>query len=57
MKTHVKKTEELVVNTNTYDVILWSFNHTSRFPRQHQLTYRGAKAGDHSGQMERGALG
>ena len=33
----MKKTEELVVITNTYDLILWSCNHTSRFPRQHRF--------------------
>ncbi len=31
----MKKTEELVIITKTYDLILWSCNHTSRFPRQH----------------------
>ena len=29
----MKKTEELVVITKTYDLILWSCNHTCRFPR------------------------
>ena len=29
--------EELVVITKTYDLILWSCNHTSRFPRQHRF--------------------
>ncbi len=33
----MKKTEELVVITKTYDLILWSCNHTSRFPRQHRF--------------------
>ena len=33
----MKKTEELVVITKTYDLILWSYNHTSRFPRQHRF--------------------
>ena len=32
-----KRTEELVVITKTYDLILWSCNHTSRFPRQHRF--------------------
>ena len=27
----MKKTEELVVITKTYDLILWSCNHTGRF--------------------------
>ena len=30
----MKKTEELVVITKTYDLILWSCNHTSRLCRQ-----------------------
>jgi hypothetical protein len=33
----MKKSEELVVITKTYDLILWSCNHTSRFPRQHRF--------------------
>jgi hypothetical protein len=33
----MKKTEELVVINKTYDLILWSCNHTSRFPRQHRF--------------------
>jgi len=33
----MKKHEELVVITKTYDLILWSCNHTGRFPRQHRL--------------------
>ena len=33
----MKKTEELVIITKTYDLILWSCNHTSRFPRQHRF--------------------
>ena len=33
----MKKTEELVVITKTYDLILWSFNHPSRSPRQHRF--------------------
>ena len=33
----MQKTEELVVITKTYDLILWSCNHTSRFPRQHRF--------------------
>ena len=31
----MKPTEELTVITKTYDLILWSCNHTSRFPRNH----------------------
>jgi hypothetical protein len=33
----MKKSEELLVITKTYDLILWSCNHTSRFPRQHRF--------------------
>ena len=33
----MKKSEELVVITKTYDLILWSCNHTGRFPRQHRF--------------------
>ena len=33
----MQKTEELVVITKTYDLILWGCNHTSRFPRQHRF--------------------
>ena len=33
----MKRAEELVVITKTYDLILWSCNHTSRFPRQHRF--------------------
>jgi len=29
--------EELVVITKTYDLILWSCNHTSRLPRNHRF--------------------
>ena len=31
------KADELVVITKTYDLILWSCQHTSRFPRQHRF--------------------
>lgn len=31
------KDEELVVITKTYDLILWSCGHTSRFPRNHRF--------------------
>ena len=33
----MKNKEELVVITKTYDLILWSCNHTGRFPRQHRF--------------------
>ena len=33
----MRKREELVIITKTYDLILWSCNHTSRFPRQHRF--------------------
>jgi hypothetical protein len=29
--------EELVVITKTYDLILWSFHHTGKFPRNHRF--------------------
>src|SRR5436853_3828502 len=29
--------EELVVITKTYDLILWSCNHTGKFPRNHRF--------------------
>lgn len=32
-----KKDEELVVITKTYDLVLWSCGHTSRFPRNHRF--------------------
>src|SRR5205809_7327926 len=33
----LKRHEELVVITKTYDLILWSCNHTSKFPRNHRF--------------------
>jgi 23S rRNA-intervening sequence protein len=33
----VKKAEELTVITKMYDLILWSCNHTSKFPRNHRF--------------------
>ena len=33
----MKKSEEFVVVTKTYDLMLWSCQHTSRFPRQHRF--------------------
>ena len=35
----MKKTPELVIITKTYDLILWSCQHTSRFPRQHRSVF------------------
>jgi hypothetical protein len=32
----VKKSQELTVLTKTYDLIVWTVNHTSRFPRNHR---------------------
>lgn len=32
-----KPTEELVIITKTYDFILWSCNHTGKFPRNHRF--------------------
>lgn len=33
----MKKQDELVIITKTYDLILWSCNHTGRFSRQHRF--------------------
>jgi hypothetical protein len=33
----MKRQEELTVVAKTYDLILWSYNHTSRFPRNHRF--------------------
>jgi hypothetical protein len=33
----LKRQEELVVVTKTYDLILWSCNHTGKFPRNHRF--------------------
>ncbi len=32
----LKKNEELTVINKTYDLIVWTVNHTSRFPRNHR---------------------
>ena len=32
-----EKGQELIVITKTYDLILWSCNHTSKFPRNHRF--------------------
>jgi hypothetical protein len=32
-----KSQQELVVITKTYDLILWSRNHTGKFPRNHRF--------------------
>ena len=32
-----RDTRELPVITKTYDLILWSCNHTGRFPRNHRF--------------------
>ena len=37
LKKSMKKEQELIVITKTYDLILWSCNHTSRFPRNHRF--------------------
>lgn len=36
----MKKQEELVIITKTYDLILWSCNDTGRFPRQHRFEWK-----------------
>jgi hypothetical protein len=33
----MEKAEELTVITKTYDLIPWSCNHTSQFPRNHRF--------------------
>lgn len=33
----MSRTEELTVITKTYDLILWSCHHTSRFPRNYRF--------------------
>jgi hypothetical protein len=33
----MKREQELIVITRTYDLILWSCNHTSKFPRNHRF--------------------
>src|ERR1700734_3572195 len=33
----LKRNEELIVITKTYDLILWSCNHTGKFPRNHRF--------------------
>jgi hypothetical protein len=33
----MERTAELTVITKTYDLILWSCHHTSRFPRNHRF--------------------
>jgi len=33
----IRKDQELTVITKTYDLILWSCNHTSKFPRNHRF--------------------
>jgi hypothetical protein len=33
----MKREQELIVITKTYDLILWSCNHTSQFSRNHRF--------------------
>ena len=33
----MKTSQELIVITKTYDLILWSCNHTGKFPRNHRF--------------------
>ena len=35
----MKKDQVLIVITKTYDLILWSCKHTSRFPRNHRFEH------------------
>src|SRR5271167_271987 len=34
---YLKRQEELTIITKTYDLILWSCNHTGKFPRNHRF--------------------
>ena len=34
---NLKKDQELIVITKTYDLILWCYDHISKFPRNHRL--------------------
>ena len=42
----MKKQEELVIITKTYDLILWSCKHTGRFPKQHNVGFPLGDAGE-----------
>src|ERR1700733_2507175 len=33
----MKRDQELIVIAKTYDLVLWSCNHTSKFPRNHRF--------------------
>src|SRR5271166_5788424 len=35
--TDLKRNDELVVVTKTYDLIMWSCKHTGKFPRNHRF--------------------
>src|SRR5947209_2406657 len=37
LKQSMKKDQEMIVITKTYDLILWSCHHTSKFPRNHRF--------------------
>src|SRR5215471_1133311 len=37
LKKSMKREQESTVITKTYDLILWSCNHTSKFPRNHRF--------------------
>src|SRR5215471_422124 len=37
LKKSMKREQESTVITKTYDLILWSCNHTSQFPRNHRF--------------------
>src|SRR5260370_10404900 len=37
LKKSMNKDQELIVITKTYDLILWSCNHTSKYPRNHRF--------------------
>ena len=48
----MRKAEELTVITKTYDLILWSCNHTSKFPRDHRFVLGERIERNHYGLLE-----
>ena len=37
LKKSMKRDQELILITKTYDLVLWSCNHTGKFPRNHRF--------------------
>ena len=48
----MKKDQELTVITKTYDLILWSCNHLSQFPRNHSFVLSERIERNHYGLLE-----